>query len=152
MFLPIDKATILEILTLQDSIADKAENIGVLFSLKELPVPPSFEKSFDEFIEKNLDAFYGAKEVIQELPSLIHSSFGGNEAKKVRNIIDEVAYKEHEVDVLQRELLKELFKIGDDMSAPIFHLWLSIFKEVSDISNLAEKLANKVRAMLDLTK
>ncbi len=152
MFLPTDKMVILEILTLQDALADKAEDIGILVTLKKMTIPKQFRDTFQHFLQKNLEAFEGAKIVIQELPQLINSSFGGNEAKKVQNIIDDVAYKEHEVDKLQRELLKKLFSIGEELSTPIFHLWLSIFKEVSDISNLSEKLAYRVRAMLDITK
>ena len=36
LFLPIDRAHFLEILSVQDSIADKAEDIGILLTLRPL--------------------------------------------------------------------------------------------------------------------
>jgi len=151
-FFSVDRMAILEILSLQDDIADKAEDIGVLLSLKNLPMCDEFKKTFESFIEKNVETFMGAREIIQELKHLFQSSFGGNEAEKVRHMVDDVAYKEHEVDLLQRQLLKDFFSIAEKLSTPVFYLWLRIFEEVSEISNLSEKLAHRVRAMLDITK
>lgn len=150
LFLPIDRNQVLEILALQDSIADKAEDIAVLTTLKPLKIPEDFQELFQDFLQKNIETYDLVRAVIEELHELIESSFGGKEAEKVREMIDQVAYNEHRVDLIQREFLKKLFNSEKEMSYTTFHLWLLIAESLGDISNLSEKLGWRVRRTLEL--
>lgn len=150
LYLAIDRSNLLEILALQDSIADKAEDIAVLITLKPVKMIDSLKPDFKAFLEKNIESFNGTRDIIKELHELLESSFGGIEAEKVRSMVDNVAFKEHEADILQRKLLKNLFKAENEMSYGTFHLWQKIFEAIAAISNLSEKLAYRVRMNLDL--
>lgn len=150
LFLAIDRAMLLEILSIQDNIADSCEDVGVLLTLKPLTLPSCFEPHFDLFLQKNLDAFHGLQRMMRELHDLMESSFGGVEAEKVRGIIDEIALKEHEADQVQFDLLKALYNADDQFTFSSFYLWQKVFYSLSSISNLSEKQANRVRMTLDL--
>lgn len=150
LFLPVDRNNLLDILTIQDSIADKCEDIAMLLTLRKLSLMDTLEAKFKEFLQTNLEAFERAHQIIRELPELLESSFGGNEAEKVRNMVEDVAYKEHEADLLQHDLLKIIFSNDNQLPYQLFHLWLHIFEEVGAISNLAENLAYRVRMTLEL--
>ncbi|MEC7839232.1 MAG: TIGR00153 family protein [Chlamydiota bacterium] len=150
LFLPIDRAHLLEILTLQDSIADKSEDIAVLTTFKPLEILSEFDEIFQKFLDYNIDTFDKVRLIINELQDLLESSFGGKEAEKVRDMVDQVAYQEHEVDLLQRELMKSLIYAEDQMSYTTFFLWQRIIEALAEISNLSEKLAWRVRRTLEL--
>lgn len=150
LFLPIDRAQLLEILAIQDQIADKAEDVAVLSMLKPLEIFPAFKEEFKVFLQQNLDAFNGAERIVKELHELIESSFGGREAEKVRLMVDEVAYREHKVDLTQRQLLKILFKSDTQMTFTSFYQWQKIIENVASISNLSENLADRIRMTLDI--
>lgn len=150
LFLPIDRGNLLEVLGLQDKIADHAEDVAVLLTLKPIEMLDSFKENFYEFLDKNIEAFDQARLIIKEMHELLESSFGGAEALKVRAMVDEVSFREHEADIIQQKLLKNLFNTEDEMSYSTFHLWLKIFETLSSLSNLSEKLANRVRLMLEL--
>lgn len=150
LYLPIDRAHLLEILSLQDQIADKAEDIAVLATIKPIELLPSFKEEFKEFLRKNIEAFEAAFLILKELHELLESSFGGIEAEKVRTMVDVVCYKEHEVDLVQRELLKKLFRTENEMSFTTFNLWQKISQAVASISNLSENLAMRIRMTLEL--
>lgn len=150
LFLPIDRGNLLDILSLQDSIADTVEDVAVLATLKPLEMLEAFKEEFDLFLKKNIETFDGAHRIVQELHELIESSFGGIEAKKVRQMVEEVAYKEHEVDLIQRRLLKSLFQAEDGLTFTTFHQWQRLFEGVASISNLSENLAYRVRMTLEL--
>ena len=109
IFLPIDRANLLEILSTQDDIADKAENIAVLLTLKPLPMVDAFKDNFKAFLNKNIECFEAVYLVIQQLDELLESGFGGAEAQKVTQMVEQVALKEHEADLIQRQLLKDLY-------------------------------------------
>ncbi|MCE2982276.1 MAG: TIGR00153 family protein [Parachlamydia sp.] len=150
LFLPIDRGNLLDILSLQDSIADKVEDVGVIATLKPLEILPIFKEEFKLFLIQNMEAFEQVRLVIQELHELVESSFGGIEAEKVRSMVDQVAYKEHEVDLTQRKLLKALFAAEGQLSYSSFSQWQRLIEVMGAISNLSEKLAYRVRMTLEL--
>jgi uncharacterized protein len=150
VYLPIERSQLLEIITLQDSIADKAEDVGVLANIKPLTILDEFSDTFDEFLDTNIVAFDQARNIINELHELLECSFGGKEAEKVRDMVDRVARKEHEVDLIQRKLLKQMIEAEDKMTYTTFFLWQRITGALADISNLSEKLAWHIRRTLEL--
>lgn len=150
LFLPVDRGSLLEMLSVQDLIADVCETTAVLLTLRKMQIQSFFKDDFKSFLNKNLETFYGVQKIIQELDELLESSFGGVEAEKVRIMVEDVAYKEHEAELLQRRLMKNLFRHADDMPYPDFHLWMKIFEQLGSLSHLSEKLANRVRMTLEL--
>ncbi|KKL62094.1 hypothetical protein LCGC14_2188690, partial [marine sediment metagenome] len=121
----------------------------VVVTLKELKHFEDLE-GFEEFYKKNIESFILAHEVIKEFDVLIESSFGGIEAEKVKKMIEDLAFKEHELDIFGYNLLKKLYSLTDKFSYSTFNLWSTILKEVGEISNIAEKLGNKIRMILEL--
>ena len=150
LYLPIDRDNLLEILSIQDSIADKVEDVAVLMTLKQLELLPIFKQEFKLFLHKNIEAFDEAKLIIKELHELVESSFGGIEAEKVRAMVDGVAYREHEADIIQRQLLKSFFNAEDQLNYVTFHLWQRLFESIASISNFSENLAYRIRMTLEL--
>jgi uncharacterized protein len=150
LLLPVGRAGLLDVLSLQDAIADRVEDIGVILTFRKPELPKVLEGLFDEFLQKNLEAYEAAAEIIGEIQEILETSFGGTEAKKVRAMVDQVAYKEHKVDVLQRELLKGMFNSEDSLSYAAFHLWMRVIEEVGDLSNLSEKLANRLLMTMEV--
>lgn len=149
LFLPIDRSHLLDILSTQDKVADIAEDIAVLVTLKPLEMLPAFKAEFKEFLMENIETFDATRLIIKEMHELLESSFGGTEAEKVRKMVDHVAFKEHEVDMIQLRLLKKFFKAENEMTYASFHLWQKIFEAVAAISNLSEVLAYRVRMTLE---
>lgn len=150
LVLPIKHGNLLEFLTILDRIADKAEDAAVLTTLKPLKILPEFREIFHLFLEKNIAAFEEVRLIMRELHELIESSFGGIEAEKVRSMVEEVASREHEVDLIQHRLLQKLFEVENQLSYGDFMLWQKIFENIGALSNLSENLAYRVRATLEL--
>jgi predicted phosphate transport protein (TIGR00153 family) len=150
IFLAVNRGDLLEILSLQDSLADKAEDIGVLMTLKHLQPLKGIRKDLKIFLDKNLQAVRHAHKIIQEIDELLEASFGGKEAEKVRAMVEEVAFMEHEADILQRNLLKKFYNMDDVIPYTSFTLWIHILQAIASLGNNSEKLANRVRMLLDI--
>ncbi len=150
IFMPIDRGHFLEILAIQDGIADKAEDIAQLLTMRRLEKFDLFKADFLSFYEKNLEAFVSTEQIIKEIDELLESSFGGIEAEKVKDMVDRTAFLEHEADIIQHTFLKKFFAQTDDLTPPMFYLWMRLIKEVGTIADLSEKLANRIRMVLEL--
>ncbi len=150
LFMPVSKVALLEILSLQDDIADDCEDIGILLTLKDLTLKDIFKDDFKSFLNKNFETYELVKEIIDEFDNLLETSFTGREAEKVRSMVSNVALKEHETDLTQRKLLKNIFSNEDQFTHAEFQLWLLILREIRTLSNTSEKLAHRIRNLLDL--
>ena len=150
LYLPIDRGDLLEILALQDCLADQAEDIAILTTFKNIQIPESFQEVFSDFLGKNLEAFDQVAKIIRKLHKLLGSSFGGAEAEKVRKLVDEVSFYEHQGDLLQRKLMKKLYQDEVEMTHSSFSLLQHMFQAISALSNISEKLAHRIRMTLDV--
>ncbi len=150
LFLPVNRGDLLEILSLQDSIADKAEDVAILMTLKPLPQIEPLKEDMKKFMLKNIQAVEKTHDIIREMDELLESAFGGTEAEKVIRMVEEVAFMEHEADIMQHKILKELFSMEDTLSYSSFYLWINILQTMASLANLAEKLANRVRMLLEV--
>ena len=149
-FMPIDRTQILEILSIQDNLADTAEDVSVLLTIKRLATPESVIECFQKFRESNIKAFRLAEAIINDLDELLETGFGGAEAEKVRSVVHDISYAEHQADVLQRDLLKKVFSDETCLSAADLNMWIQLIKNLAHLSNLSENLADRVQMTLDL--
>lgn len=150
LFMPIDRGQLLEILSIQDHIASSAKKIANSVTLKQLVMPHSFNDDFIMFMHKIIECFDGAQRIIKELHELLESSFGGIEAEKVKSMIEDVAFKDHEVSLIQTRLFKSLFASDNEMQYATFILWQRILEAMASISDFSEKLAYRIGMTLEL--
>ena len=150
LFLPVDRGALLEILALQDQLADQAEAIAHIAGMRALLLSESMRADFSALCEKNLEAFGLARKVVKEINELLESSFGGIEAEKVKGMVEQIAFLEYETDISHRRLLKTLYQTGADFPYQAFHHCLSMIEEISKIACISEKLGNRIRMLLEL--
>jgi len=150
LFMPVDRNRVLEILSIQDNLADIAEDVCVLLTFRRLKIPANLAEEYREFRTMNIKAFQLVESIIRELDELVETGFGGAEAEKVRSMVHDVAFTEHRVDIVQRQLLKKLFTSEDELSYGDFHLWMRLTRELANLSNQSENLANRVQATMEL--
>ncbi len=149
LFLPIDRGRVLEILALQDSLADRAEDVAVLLTIKRLKILPSIADQFREFRDVNIKAVNLVEKIIDQFDELVETGFGGVAADKIRTMVHDVAYAEHEVDLIQRKLLKDFFALETELSSGDLYLWMQLIRQLASLSNGSENLANRTLAILE---
>ena len=144
MFVSVERGRLRRVISAQDSIADKMENLARLTTLRPCEEPPPFDATFKQFLQLNLDTFEAIRTVIDELDELIGNGSTVDELGSVYDNIERVGEMEREADDLQHRLLKELFQFEVTMSPGEFFLWTKIFKQVADIGNLSNRLGNRL--------
>jgi len=149
LFMPVDRSKLLKILSLQDGIANRAEDAAVLLTFKQAKSFGGFDAAFDVFMENCLATFNLSRNIIELLDELLETGFGGMEANKVNELIDKVALKEHEADVSQKELVRLLLANEDRISYGDFFLWTRVIQQVSGIADRSDKLAATIRNTLE---
>ncbi len=87
IFLPVARGDLLRFLKEQDNIADSAEDLAVLLTLRKTTVPEEMKEDLQDFVNKVLETYEQAMIVSSEIILLAETSFGGAEAHKVMDLI-----------------------------------------------------------------
>lgn len=148
LFMPVERADLLELVSQQDKIANKAKDISGLVTGRELIIPESIVKDFDTYLSRCLDATDKAREAIGEFDDLLETGFKGRERDLVDNFIIELDAIEADTDNLQVQLRQNLRKVELDMN-PVDAMFLyRILDWVGDLADLAERVGARFELML----
>ncbi|MGB0938407.1 MAG: TIGR00153 family protein [Colwellia sp.] len=148
LFMPIDRADLLELLTQQDKIANKAKDIAGRVLGRKLEIPEKLQASFDKYLERCIDATDKAAEAINELDDLLETGFRGRELALVEKMITQLDAIEDETDGMQIVLRKDLMSIEGELN-PIDVMFLyQIIDWVGDLADLAERVGARLEILL----
>ena len=145
LFMPVDRGDLLRQLSAQDSIADAAEDVGVLLTLRKMSPPPWMHECLKDYVAAVLKTVDQSGAVVAELDVLVEASFGGPEADRVIEMVDALHLAEHEADKLQDQIAKLVFQHEDDMKPVAVFMWSKIFNKLGDLANHAENVGDRIR-------
>jgi predicted phosphate transport protein (TIGR00153 family) len=151
IFLPVARGDLLRFLKEQDHIADSAEDLAVLLTLRKTTVPEEMKEDLKDFVDKVLETYEMAMIVSSEIKLLAETSFGGAEAHKVTELIEQIKVKEWEADKAQMNTAKKLFSIEEKLDPVSVVMWMNILKELGTLANHAENAGDQMRMMLHNT-
>lgn len=148
LFMPVDRRDILELLDMQDLIANRAKDISGLTLGRKMAIPPSLEKDFMTFLYRCIDATKQAQIAINELDELVVTGFRGDEAKRVRKMIAELHVIENETDEIQVNLRASLYVLENELP-PIDVMFIyKIIEWIGDLADASQSTGNRLQLML----
>ncbi len=148
LFMPVDRGDVLLFLRQQDRIADAAEDLGVLLTMRPTPTPPSIRDDVLELVDAVLRCAEAWFETARALPDLQEASFAGPVVERVMERIKEISDLEWEADKLQAALSKEVFRHEEELGAVSTMFWANILRVIGVVANKAESTADHLRLML----
>lgn len=148
LFLPVDRRDLLEIVHLQDSIADSLQEAAGLLTLRPMRVPPPLCVPIQTFTSDVLDVVERGGQVIDRLDELVETTFGGPEAARVHQLVDEMSEAENKSELLCRQVMQQLFGLETDLSPVEVMLWREILLRIAEVANNAERAANRLRLLI----
>lgn len=148
LFLPVDRGDMLKFLKQQDAIADTAEDIGVLLTVRRTRVPEALHEGLLRFSDKVIEVSELLVKAASELEHLQEATFGGKEAEVVIAMLEQVNHGEYEADNLQTELSRRLYQIEDQTDPTSIYFIVKLFRLLGEIANHAENTGDSLRMML----
>jgi len=149
LFLPVDRRDLLHLLSAQDEIADRVEDLAVVATLKpQLPVPAEMIEELDRVVGLVMECVRRALELGDELDALLEASFGGPEAERVYELIKGLGQQEHVADKRQYKLSQKLVEVADQLAPVDLMLWAELIKNLGRIANSSERYSKELRNIL----
>lgn len=148
LLMPVDRRDLLEVLDMQDSIADTAQDIAGLLVERPMEVPESLQEPLIGLARRCVDACDKAAEVIGELDELVETGFRGRQSERVSEMVDELNKIEDDTDQMGMELTHRLFALEDEMKPVSVMFWYQLIQWIGDLADYAEKVGNRLRLLL----
>ncbi|HJP26331.1 MAG TPA: TIGR00153 family protein, partial [Arenicellales bacterium] len=148
LFLPFSRSDLLNVLTMQDSIANKAKDISGTVVSRQIKLPDPIDSSFVQFVSRSVDASAQAQTAINELDELVETGFRGGEVKLVEKMLTELDRIESDTDHIEAEIRMALFQIEKDLN-PVEVIFLyRIIDNTGELADLAQRVGSRLQLML----
>lgn len=148
LFLVVSRSDLLDLLSKQDKIANKSQDIAGLCLGRKMQFPDTLEDAFITYIKRSIDATKQAKKAINELDELLATGFKGKEVELVENMIKELTNIESDTDKLQRKIRKQLFKIESELPPVEVMFLYKIIDWLGDLADRAQSVGFRLEIMM----
>ncbi|CAK8715528.1 MAG: TIGR00153 family protein [Candidatus Electrothrix sp. AS4_5] len=148
LFLPVDRRDMLKLLHDQDTLADKAEEIGQILISRDMEVPEEIQELLNSLLRNTLDICTEAKLIVEQLDELVEVGFGGRENNKVFKMIEQLRKSEHEIDQILHTIRRTLFDLEESLPPVSTMFWYKIISLLGNMSDIAENISDRLLLFL----
>jgi len=148
LFMPVPREDLLELLLVQDKIANRTKDVSGIVMGRKLQIPVEISDQFLEFVDRNIDAAKQARKSVRELNELFTAGFRGAEVELAESMIEKLDQIETDTDDLQAELRGSLFAIEKTID-PIDAVFMyRVIELTGEIADMAERVGRRLELLL----
>ena len=148
LFLPVPRTDLLELLSTQDKLANRAKDVAGLMLGRRMQVPESLVGAVREYYKESLLASKQALKVINELDELLETGFRGKEVELVEALINELDDLEHQTDVSQVKLRAKLFELEQSLPAVHVMFLYKIIDQIGDLADISQNVGGRLLLLI----
>ncbi len=148
LFLPVSRSDLLELLTVQDRLANKAKDIAGVVLGRRMVLPDVIAADFMEYLRRCIDASKQANTAINELDELLETGFSGSEVKIVESMIAEVSRMERDTDDRQIKLRHIIFDLENTLPPVNVMFIYKIIEWTGELADRAREIGDRLQILL----
>lgn len=148
LLMPVPRSDLLEIVRLQDQIANIAKDIAGIMVGRNMAFPDNMGKLFIEYLTRCVEAVEQADKTVNELDELVETGFGGSEVDLVKSMVQKLDHIEADTDKIQVKIRATLFKIEKNLPPVDVMFLYRIIEWIGDIADQAQRVGSRLEIML----
>lgn len=148
MLLAVDRRDLLDLLAMQDAIADTAQDIAGLLVERRMEVPHDMAEPLIRFVVRCVATCEQAHRIIEELDELLEMGFRGREVERVEAMIVELGHMESDTDLMGMAISQVLFAQEDTIKPVSVMFWYQLIQWVGNLADYAEKVGDRLRLLI----
>lgn len=148
LFLPVSRTDLLELLSAQDHIANKAQDIAGLLLGRKMRIPDSLASLLMPFLTRCLDAAKLACKAINELDELLETGFRGNEVSIVEEMIVKLDQIEHDCDEQLAAIRYSIFALEGTLPAIEIIFLYKLVQWIGDLADDAQIVGGRLQILI----
>ncbi|MEN7344041.1 MAG: TIGR00153 family protein [Pseudomonadota bacterium] len=148
LFMPVPREDLLELLLVQDKIANRSKDVSGIVIGRKLEIPEPIKPIFLTFVGRCVDATKQARKSVRELHELYNAGFRGAEADLISEMIEKLDAIETDTDDLEAEVRSALFEIEAEYNPiDVMFLYQTVGK-IGEIADMAERVGRRLELLL----
>lgn len=148
LFLPVSRTDLLELLRVQDKIANKAQDIAGLIVSRKMVIPAELADALIPFVQCCLAATKQACKAINELDELLETGFRGNEVNIVVDMIMQLDQIEHSSDEKLADMRERIFLLEDKLPAIEIIFLYKLMQWIGDLADYAQTVGSRLQVLI----
>ena len=148
LWLPVSRNDLLEMLQIQDRLANQARDIAGIMLGRKIEIPEELIECVRDYYQKNLNTSMQALKAINELDELLETGFRGTEATLVEELVVELDELEHQSDVSQVKLRGMLFQIEDSLPPVDVMFLYKIIDRLGELADVSQKVGSRLLLLI----
>ena len=148
LFMPVPREDLLELLLVQDKMANRTKDVSGIVMGRKLQIPPQIASEFLEFVGRAVDAAKQARKSVRELDELFTSGFRGAEVTLVSELIEELDRLETDTDDREAALRASLFAVESGLEPVNVMFLYTVIGLVGEIADMAERVGRRLELLL----
>tara|TARA_B110000967_G_scaffold65312_1_gene67389 strand:+ start:1691 stop:2371 length:681 start_codon:yes stop_codon:yes gene_type:complete len=146
--MPFSRRDLLDVLLIQDSIANITKDLAGLMMTRHMVFPKEFAEDFINLAQLCIKTSGAALVAINELDELLETAFGSRERKIVDKMIKKINELEHETDEAQNEIRNKLFKLEAELPPVDVMFYYRAIEWLGETADAAQKVGSRFEVML----
>ncbi len=148
LLLPIPRGDLLEILRLQDKIANRARDLAGLMIGRKMVFPGELQADYLSFLSSCQESCLQAEICIKELDELLETGFGGKMVDLMNNFLQRLDDVESLTDDLKRELEIKLMALEDQVHPVQVMFMYRAITLTANLADQANRLGNRLQSQI----
>ena len=148
LFMPVPRQDLLELLLVQDKMANRAKDVSGLVLGRRMRIPAAIAEDFLAFVRRCIDAAKQARKSVRELDELFTTGFKGAEVSLVSSLIEELDHIETDTDNLQAKIRKNLYAVEDTLRPVDVVFLYRVIELTGEIADMAERVGRRLELLL----
>jgi len=148
LFLAVPRTDLLELLTIQDRIANKTKDISGIMLGRKMEIPESMAQGLLNYVQSAIDTSAQAKIAMNELDELVETGFGGREITLVDKMISTLDELEHKTDEIQIKVRAELFALEANLPPVNVMFLYKVIDLIGELADYAERVGSRLQYII----
>ena len=148
LFMPVPRQDLLELLLVQDKIANRAKDVSGIVMGRKLEIPAPIVEEFREFVARSVDATKQARKSVRELDELFTTGFRGAEAELVSSMIEKLDAIETDMDDREVQLRAGLYAVENELNPVDVMFLYQTIGNIGEIADMAERVGRRLELLL----
>ena len=146
--MPFSRRDLLDVLLIQDSIANITKDLAGLMMTRRMVFPKEFAEDFINLTGLCIKTSAAALVAINELDELLETAFSSRERKIVDQMIKKINELEHETDIAQSEIREKLFALESSLAPVDVMFYYRAIEWLGETADAAQKVGSRFEVML----
>lgn len=148
LFMPVPRSDLLELLSMQDRIANRSKDISGIMVGRQMLIPEEIQKLMSKYVKAAVNTSKRAKDALGELDELYETGFGSKEVDFVSSLLNKLDAQEHKTDEFEIEMRRALRDIEQNYP-PIDMMFLyKVIELIGELADVSQRVGSRLQILI----